>query len=128
MQTSAKDDFVIDATVDLAAHSAAAADPIATLTSHWPEYLMESASLGLFMISACSFTVLLQHPGSILRQMLPGGFERRLLTGAGHGVDGHRPHLLPLGKAIRRTSESVSNSDASFACGRSSLGTLYTTF
>ena len=25
------------------------------LTEHWPEYLMEAAGLGIFMISACIF-------------------------------------------------------------------------
>ena len=98
MQTSAKDDFVIDATVDLAAHSTAAADPIATLANHWPEYLMEGASLGLFMISACSFTVLLQHPGSIVRQMLPSGFERRFLTGVAMGLTAIALIYSPWGK------------------------------
>ena len=29
------------------------------LLTHWPEYLMEAACLGLFMVSACSFTILL---------------------------------------------------------------------
>src|SRR5436309_3131132 len=32
------------------------------LRSHWPEYLIEAAALGAFMISACVFTVLLEHP------------------------------------------------------------------
>jgi hypothetical protein len=34
------------------------------LRRHWPEYLMEAAALGAFMISACVFTVLLEHPMS----------------------------------------------------------------
>jgi aquaporin Z len=54
---------------------------ISAATRHWPEYLMEAVCLGLFMVSACSFTVLLQHPGSILRQMIPSAFLRRALTG-----------------------------------------------
>jgi len=39
----------------------------AALRTHWPEYLMEGAELGLFMVSACAFTVLLEHPGSPAR-------------------------------------------------------------
>ena len=31
---------------------------------HWPEYLMEAAGLGLFMISAATFASLLEHPAS----------------------------------------------------------------
>lgn len=56
------------------------------VTEHWPEYLMEAASLGLFMVSACSFTILLQHPGSAVRQALPNEFLRRMLTGIAMGV------------------------------------------
>ena len=33
---------------------------------HWPEYLIEAACLGLFMVSAAGFAVLLQHPASPL--------------------------------------------------------------
>ncbi|HKA00162.1 MAG TPA: aquaporin [Candidatus Solibacter sp.] len=31
------------------------------LRAHWPEYLMEAAALGMFMVSACVFGVLLEH-------------------------------------------------------------------
>jgi aquaporin Z len=56
------------------------------LTKHWPEYLMEAGCLGLFLLSACSFTVILQHPGSVIRQMIPSAFERRALTGIAMGI------------------------------------------
>lgn len=46
---------------------------------------MEAALLGLFMISACMFTVLLQHPGSPVRGAVPDPFVRRLLTGLAMG-------------------------------------------
>jgi aquaporin Z len=43
---------------------------INTVRSHWPEYLIEAAALGMFMISACVFGVLLQDvtgvPGRVL--------------------------------------------------------------
>ena len=32
------------------------------LKQHWPEYLMEAAAIGLFMLAACVFGVLLEHP------------------------------------------------------------------
>ncbi|TAK91416.1 MAG: aquaporin family protein, partial [Verrucomicrobia bacterium] len=34
------------------------------LRKHWPEYLMEAACLGTFMISAGVFTALLEYPNS----------------------------------------------------------------
>src|SRR3954470_5979635 len=42
----------------------------AALTSHWPEYLIEGAALGLFMLSACTFGVLLDHPMSPVQQLI----------------------------------------------------------
>jgi aquaporin Z len=53
--------------------------------SHWPEYGMEAALLGLFMISACGFTVLLEHPSSPVYQALPSAFVRRWLIGLAMG-------------------------------------------
>lgn len=55
------------------------------LAAHWPEYLMEAAELGLFMISACVFTVLLEHPASPLRQAIDSASLRRLLNGVAMG-------------------------------------------
>jgi len=51
------------------------------LRAHWPEYLMESAELGLFMVSACFFTTLLEYPASPVRHMLPNAFLRHALSG-----------------------------------------------
>jgi aquaporin Z len=56
------------------------------LKAHWPEYLMESAELALFMISACVVTVVLEHPASPLRHILPNIFMRRLITGVSMGL------------------------------------------
>lgn len=53
----------------------------AALKTHWPEYLMESAELGTFMISACVFTTLLEYPGSPVNDLLPNSFLRRALSG-----------------------------------------------
>ena len=71
---------------------------ISAAASHWPEYLMEAACLGLFMVSACSFTVLLQHPGSIVRQMVPSAFVRRALTGIAMGLTAIALIYSPWGK------------------------------
>ncbi len=54
--------------------------------SHWPEYLIEAAGLGSFMISACLFTALLHHPQSPVVQALPSPFVRTLLTGLAMGL------------------------------------------
>lgn len=42
---------------------------------------MEAAELGLFMVSACLFTALLEHPASPVRLALPDSLLRRALTG-----------------------------------------------
>lgn len=55
------------------------------LARHWPEYLMEAAGLGLFMVSACVFAAALEHPASPVRQALDDAFLRRLLMGLAMG-------------------------------------------
>jgi len=57
-----------------------------TLRRHWPEYLMEALGLGLFMISACLVTVLLEHPGSPAHQAIVSPLLRRLLIGLAMGL------------------------------------------
>ena len=57
----------------------------AVLAAHWPEYLIEAALLGAFMVSACAFTVLLEHPGSPARAALPDAALRRALMGLAMG-------------------------------------------
>jgi aquaporin Z len=59
---------------------------IAALRRHWPEYLMEAAGLGLFMISAGVVTTLLEYPGSPLHAALPDPTLRRFLIGLGMGL------------------------------------------
>ena len=53
---------------------------------HWPEYLMEAAGLGTFMVSACFFAVLLQHPASPVYAALPNPVLRRSLGGLAMGL------------------------------------------
>lgn len=60
----------------------AAREPLArTLSSHLPEYASEALGLAVFMLSACAFALLLEHPGSPVRQAIPGAFARRALMG-----------------------------------------------
>lgn len=56
------------------------------LLHHWPEYLMEAALLGGFMVSACTFGALLEHPGSPLRRRMAGALPRRALMGLAMGL------------------------------------------
>jgi aquaporin Z len=56
------------------------------LRRHWPEYLIEAALLGAFMVSACVVTALLEHPASPLRHAVPSDVVRRALIGLGMGL------------------------------------------
>jgi aquaporin Z len=58
----------------------------AAVRNHWPEYLMEAWGLGCFMVSACVFTALFEHPGSRLHGAIPDAFTRRALTGIAMGA------------------------------------------
>jgi aquaporin Z len=51
------------------------------LARHWPEYLMECAELGIFMISACIFSALMEHPASPVLRLIPDPFVRNALIG-----------------------------------------------
>ena len=53
---------------------------------HWREYAAEAFGLGLFMVSACGFAVLLFHPGSPLPAALPSGLARGALMGLAMGL------------------------------------------
>ncbi len=53
---------------------------------HWPEYLMEGAALGIFMISAGVFTLLFEYPASPLHTAVSSEFIRRTLIGLAMGL------------------------------------------
>jgi aquaporin Z len=65
---------------------------------HWPEYLMEAAGLGLFMISACVFSTVLEHPGSPIRHWLDSAFLRRTIIGIAMGLTAIGLIYSPWGK------------------------------
>jgi aquaporin Z len=81
-------------TTDLSTPSKA----ITALSTHWPEYLMEAAGLGLFMLSACAFVVLLEHPSSLVHRALPDPTVRRVLIGIAMGLTAIALIYSPLGK------------------------------
>src|SRR5438876_1044034 len=68
------------------------------LRNHWPEYLMEAAGLGIFMISASLFTILLYHPSSSVLRAIPSEFTRRILMGLAMGVTAIALVYSPWGK------------------------------
>ena len=70
----------------LAGSSADTRGPVAALRRHWPEYLIEAAGLGLFMISAGGFGTLLFHPGSPAVRILPDPLARRAVMGTLMGL------------------------------------------
>ncbi len=96
----------MDETILLALHlTAGMADSSQPVTSlgealarHWPEYLIEAALLGLFMVSACMFTALLEHPSSPVRQAIADGVVRRVLTGLAMGLTAVGLIYSPMGK------------------------------
>jgi len=59
---------------------------VASLRHHWPEYVMEVAEAGCYLFAACVFTTLLQHPGSIVRQIVSDNLVRRALMGLAMGA------------------------------------------
>jgi len=82
--------------------SAPAAHPLEsivnTFAAHWPEYLMEAAELGIFMVSACLFTVLLEHPASAVRVAIGSPMLRRVLIGLAMGLTAIAIIYSPWGK------------------------------
>ena len=68
------------------------------LKRHWPEYLMEAAGLGIFMVSASVFTILLYHPASPVVKNWPEEFPRRILAGLAMGLTAIGIIYSPWGK------------------------------
>src|SRR5437763_11108515 len=70
----------------------------AALTSHWPEYLIEAAGLGVFMLSACVFGALLGHPASPIAGRVARPLVMRAVMGAAMGATALALILSPWGK------------------------------
>jgi aquaporin Z len=71
---------------------------LTTLRRHWPEYVMEGAGLGLYMLSACAFVVFLEYPTSPVHQALPDPAQRRVLMGIAMGLTAIGIIYSPLGQ------------------------------
>lgn len=59
---------------------------------------MEASELACFMVSACVFTVLFEHPASPVRTVLPNDTLRRVLTGIAMGLTAISIFHSPWGK------------------------------
>ena len=65
---------------------------------HWPEYLIEAAGLGGFMIAAGGLATLLEHPASPVRQVVGSALLRRALMGTGMAATAMALVYSPWGK------------------------------
>jgi aquaporin Z len=68
------------------------------LKRHWPEYLIEAACLGLFMVSAFTFGTILEHPASPVQQAILSPLLRRFLMGLAMGLTAVAIVYSPWGK------------------------------
>lgn len=66
--------------------------------THWPEYMMEAAGLGLFMVSACGWAAFLEYPGSPARTTIADANVRRVLMGLLMGLTAIGLIYSPWGK------------------------------
>jgi aquaporin Z len=71
---------------------------LGALRQHWPEYLMEAALLGLFMISACTLGVILGHPASPVAQAITNPVLGRMWMGLAMGSTAISLIYSPWGK------------------------------
>jgi aquaporin Z len=69
-----------------------------SLRRHWPEYLMEAALLGLFMVSAACFAALIHHPDLPVRRAVESPVLRRALMGLAMGLTALALVLSPWGQ------------------------------
>ena len=59
---------------------------IKALQKNWRIYLIEAWALGMFMVSAALFTILLEHPALPLRSLIASAFWRRFFIGLAMGL------------------------------------------
>jgi aquaporin Z len=67
------------------------------MNATWRLYLMEAVLLGMFMVSACTFGILLEHPASPIRQSIPNPLARRALIGIAMGITAVALIYSPIG-------------------------------
>jgi aquaporin Z len=71
---------------------------LTTIRANWCVYAIDGALLGAFMVSACGFVALLEHPSSSVHQAINSGFARRALIGIAMGLTALALIYSPWGK------------------------------
>lgn len=71
---------------------------IDALLNHWPEYLIEGALLGMFMVAACVAVVIVQHPQSPVARTIRGPHTHRVIIGILMGLTAIALIYSPLGQ------------------------------
>lgn len=71
---------------------------IPALKNNWQNYLIEAWALGMFMVSACFFTIALEYPGSPIHQSFSDPVFRRFLMGLAMGITAVLLIYSPWGK------------------------------
>jgi hypothetical protein len=74
------------------------ASAVGRLRFHWPEYLMESAEVGLYLFLTCVFASLLLFPASPVRHFIGSTLELRALMGLAVGAAVVAIVMTPWGK------------------------------
>ena len=69
-----------------------------TLEQNWPLYVFEASELALFMLSACTFTLLLFDPSYPALHLFPSAVVRRILMGIAMGITAILIIHSPMGK------------------------------
>ena len=68
------------------------------LQKNYKRYVLEAAGLGIFMASACGFSVLLESPESPVNQLISNNFHRLILMGIAMGGTALGIFYSPIGK------------------------------
>jgi aquaporin Z len=68
------------------------------LRTHWPEYASEAGLLALFMIAACGFGIVIQHPDSPAASLTYSPLLRRFLMGLAMGLTSIALVYSPIGQ------------------------------
>ncbi len=59
---------------------------IKAFQKNWRVYLIEAWALGMFMVSACAFVILFEHPYFGMPEIIPSSFIRRVFIGLAMGI------------------------------------------
>ncbi|MDX2303695.1 MAG: aquaporin [Microscillaceae bacterium] len=68
------------------------------LQKNWQIYLIETWALGMFMVSAATFVILIEHPALPVKDLIPSAFLRRLMVGLAMGITAVLLIYSPWGK------------------------------